>query len=90
MIEFDQYVIMSKDRKWIACGTPRNRELRLIEDLGNIRILTYKSKGVAESGFKNHWFSTYNHNRGENGHIEPPKENDLEAVKMKVTYNEVE
>lgn len=51
------WVIMSKDRKYIAKGTPRNRSLELVEDKrSKKRTLTYASKGVAENGFKNNWF----------------------------------
>lgn len=51
------WVIMSKDRKYIAKGTPRNRSLELVEDRrSKKRTLTYASKGVAENAFKNNWF----------------------------------
>ena len=47
------WVIMTKDRKYIAKGTPRNRYLIPIEDTKNTkRYLTYSSKGRAEAGFK--------------------------------------
>lgn len=52
------WVIMSKDRKLIAKGSPRNRYLIPVEELFNDRkkFLTYSSKGVAEAAFKNHGF----------------------------------
>lgn len=79
MIKFEQWVIMSKDRKVIATGVPRNRKLTSVDKLNNQRILTYKSKGMAESGFKNNWFYQ--------GSLNYTREN-LEAVKMEVTYKE--
>lgn len=48
------WVIISKDRKVIAKGTPRNRCLIEINNKkDNKRVLTYASKGVAESAFTN-------------------------------------
>ena len=47
------WVIMSKDRQYIARGTPRNRYLVRTDDDKNImRYLTYSTKGKAEAGFK--------------------------------------
>lgn len=55
-----QFVIMSKDRRVIAKGTPRNRDLVLVSDLKcKKRFLTYSSKGKAESGFRSSFFSQY-------------------------------
>lgn len=45
------WVIMTKDRKYIARGTPRDRYLVPIKNDAK-RLLTYNSKGKAESGFK--------------------------------------
>lgn len=54
------WVIMSKCRKYIAKGTPRNRELIEVENTSdNKRILTYSSKSKAELAFKNNGFYTY-------------------------------
>lgn len=54
------FVIMSKDRKVIAKGTPRNRELVLVCDTKDKkRFLTYSSKGMAEAGFKSSFFSQW-------------------------------
>lgn len=51
---------MTKCRKFIAKGTPRNRELISIDDKKDKkRYLTYSSKGMAESAFKTSGFSTY-------------------------------
>lgn len=54
------WVIMSKDRKVIGKGTPRNRELVFVDDeKDKKRYLTYSSKGMAESGFKYSFFSQW-------------------------------
>lgn len=45
---------MSKDRQFVAKGTPRKRHLIRIDDKKDKkRFLTYNSKGKAESAFKN-------------------------------------
>jgi len=54
------WVIMSKDRLLIAKGTPRNRCLIEVSNTKDKkRILTYASKGKAESAFKISGFYTY-------------------------------
>lgn len=54
------WLIMAKCRKFIAKGTPRNRELILVDDKKDKkRFLTYSSKGMAESAFKKSGFSTW-------------------------------
>lgn len=45
------WVIMDKKKKAIACGVPRNREMKMFEDC-NSRILTYQSEAKARAGFK--------------------------------------
>jgi hypothetical protein len=75
------WIIVSKDRKKIAKGVPRNRYLWDIDDKKDKkRILTYKSKGMAESGFKNSWFFS-------SGKY---TEEDLEAIKCVLTMAEVQ
>lgn len=44
------WVIMDKKRQAIACGVPRNREMKMFEDC-NSRILTYQSEKKAIAGF---------------------------------------
>lgn len=44
------WVIMDKNRKAIACGVPRNREMKMFENC-NSRILTYQSEKKAIAGF---------------------------------------
>jgi uncharacterized protein with PIN domain len=47
------WVIMTKDRKYIAKGVPRNRWLISVDDKeDNKRVLTYTTKKKAENGFK--------------------------------------
>lgn len=75
------WVIMSKDRKVIAKGTPRNRNLVLIENKKDKkRLITYSSKGMAEAGFKNSWFYSY-------GLPTEYKVDDLEAVEVLMSVN---
>ena len=81
MISVEQWIIMSKDRKWIAVGTPRNRELVPVKDYNGKRILTYKSKGVAENAFKQCGFYCW-------GFDNEPESEDLEAVNVLVEYKE--
>jgi hypothetical protein len=51
------WLIMSKDRQFVAKGTPRNRELVRTDDKKDgKRFLTYTSKGRAEAGFKTSGF----------------------------------
>lgn len=48
------WLIMSKDRQWVAKGTPRNRYLINLSNIKDKkRYLTYTSKGRAEAGFSN-------------------------------------
>lgn len=54
------WVIMTKCKKYIAKGTPRNRYLVAIDDQKDKkRYLTYTSKAKAESAFKVSGFYTY-------------------------------
>lgn len=47
------YTIMDKNKKAIACGSPRNRSMRLLENLNSnkTRILLYRSEKQAISAF---------------------------------------
>lgn len=54
------WLIMTKCRKYVAKGTPRNRCLVSIDNKKDKkRFLTYSSHGMAESAFKTNGFSTY-------------------------------
>lgn len=76
------WIIMSKDRKVVAKGTPRNRCLILTADLKcKKRLLTYSSKGMAEAGFNNNWFYMYGLPLDSRDY----KKEDLEAVEVKMT-----
>lgn len=45
----DLWVIMDKNKKAIACGSPRNRSMRLVESLEDhpMRVLMYGTKARA-------------------------------------------
>jgi len=74
------WIIMSKDRKVVGKGTPRNRELILVSDIKDKkRLLTYSSKGMAESGFKNSFFSQWRLKQ-QNGYTAE----DMEAVEVEL------
>lgn len=85
------WVIMSKNRKLIAKGVPRNRSLVLVNDINDSqRILTYSTKNKAESAFKNHGFYDW----GLEEHIDEWKEGDiwashLEAVQITRSLKEI-
>ena len=51
MLEF--FVIMDKDKKAIACGSPRNRSMRTLESVQRkpVRILMYGTEGRARSAY---------------------------------------
>lgn len=75
------WVIMSKDRKWIAKGIPRSRYLIKVDDKKDSkRILTYSSKRKAEAGFKlNSFYGAHRFDEKEH----------LEAVRCELTLNEI-
>ena len=53
-----KWVIMTKDRKKIAKGTPRNRELIDIDNKNDKkRYLTYTSENTAKRGYTGVWFA---------------------------------
>ena len=48
------WLIMSKDRQYVAKGTPRNRYLIRLDNVKDKkRYLTYTSRGKAEAAFSN-------------------------------------
>lgn len=54
------WLIMTKCRKYVAKGTPINRELIEVDNKKDKkRFLTYSSKKMAESAFKTSGFITY-------------------------------
>ena len=86
------WIIMSKDRKFIAKGTPRNREIvRMDDKKDKKRLLSYSTKGRAESGFKNNGFYGA-HQLNPDPEVpvflaDLPKY--LEAVEVKMTLTEI-
>jgi len=75
------WVIMSKDRTLIAKGTPRNRCLvRVVDEKDQKRLLTYNSKGRAESAFKISGF--YGEQNLPNYEYSKPLSEYLEAVEV--------
>lgn len=95
------FLIMSRDGKLVAKGTPRNRYIHHIDEKNKKRLLTYRSKGVAESAFKNCGFyvspetmqyvkQNYPHLQHERGYIHWQQIEELfEAKEFMVTYTEV-
>lgn len=78
------WLIISKDKKVIAKGTPRNRFLiHFTDKKSNLRYLTYTSKAKAEAAFKSGFFY-YRDTSGEWAPC-PYTRNDLEAVEAKMT-----
>ena len=82
-----KWCIMTKDRKYIAKGTPRNREMVAVQDLDKDkkRFLTYNSKKIAENGFILSGFYSSQINYPH----QDPKEV-YEAVPVEITFKIVE
>lgn len=84
-----KWVIMSKDRKFIAKGVPRNRHLVPVEDKKDKkRILYYSSKKMAENaftscGFYGEWQIKLNSEETRRSYL-------LEAVEVEITIREKE
>jgi hypothetical protein len=77
------WVIMSKERKLIAKGGPRDRYLvEVNDDTDNKRVLTYNTKIRAELAYKESFFF--------NNTPYKVTEEDLEPVKITIIYEEVE
>jgi len=86
------WLIMTKCRKFVAKGTPRNRELVAVDDKKDKkRFLTYSSKKMAESAFKVSGFATYNLNDFPyDGSYRADRSEYLEAVKCEIIIKLVE
>ena len=101
LFEEEVWIITSKDRRLIAKGVPRNRYLCMIDGKEEKRILSYISKGRAESGFKHSGFyhgegvDEYMKSKGYNTkdtwyeNRDDFYDNELEAIKCTVSLNEV-
>lgn len=74
------WVIMSKDRKLIATGYPRKRNLTPVAEAGKERLLTYKTKRTAEAAYRTSGFYG-------GGNITWREEN-LEAVEVSIVVAE--
>jgi hypothetical protein len=81
------WIIMSKDRKFIAKGIPRSRYLMSVDDPTEMRLLTYSSKGRAEAGFKSSGF--YSQYKLPGYKYGEPLATWLEAVPIKMTLEEI-
>ena len=76
------WIIMSKDKRYIAKGVPRNRHLvEVADEKDKKRVLTYQSKGRAEAGYKSSWFYTPSRD------ITP---DDIEAVEVQMTMTTID
>jgi hypothetical protein len=74
------WIIMSKDRKVVAKGTPRNRELVRVDDKKDRkRYLTYTSEAKARAGYTvsgfygKHLIEGFSHGDSLSDHLEPVK-----------------
>ena len=82
------WLIMSRDRKVIAKGTPRNRYLVPVDDESDTkRLLTYSSEGRAKAGFKSSGF--YTHQLPQELRDNYNNSDSLEAVKVEMLIQEV-
>jgi len=80
-IKIESYMIMSKDRQFIATGNVRSRTITPVSNLRKgERLLTYKTEGAAKSAFTNWGF--YGMKQLEEG-------NELEAVHVNISIKEV-
>lgn len=71
MAEIELWVIMDKSKKAIACGSPRNRSMRLLSEIekNTSRILLYGTEGRARAGFSGGMgFFDETYNTGKNPH----------------------
>lgn len=79
---------MSKDRKFIAKGTTRNRHLVRTDDVNDKkRLITYSSEGRANAGFNGPYF--YTHQLSEEDRVIAKDPKNLEAVKVEMIIKEV-
>lgn len=83
------WVIMSRDRKVIAKGTPRNRYLvETADESDTKRLLTYSSEGRARAGFSGGCYF-YTHRLPKEIQDQYRDSNSLEAVKVEMIIQEV-
>jgi len=79
-IKIEAFVIMSKDRKFLATGNVRSRTITPVSEIRKgERLLTYKAEGRAIAAFTQHGF--YGMKQIEEG-------NELEAVPVNIIIQE--
>jgi hypothetical protein len=79
-IKIEAFVIMSKDRQFLATGNVRSRTITPVDKMRKgIRLLTYKTPGAATSAFTKWGF----YGEGQLG-----DDNPLEAVPVNITIQE--
>jgi hypothetical protein len=79
-IKIEAFVIMSKDRQFLATGNVRSRTITPVTEIRKgERLLTYKTEGAATSAFTKWGF--YGMGQIEDG-------NELEAVPVNITIQE--
>ena len=79
-INIDAFMIMSKDRQFIATGNVRDRTITPVNEIRKgERLLTYKAEGRAISAFTKHGFY---------GMKQLTEDNPLEAVPVTITIKE--
>lgn len=80
------WLIMSKNREWVAKGTPRNRCLVKVNDTKDKkRYLTYTSEGRANAAFGGYlgFYSPVAYDKDNPNH-------ELEAVEVEMVIREIE
>lgn len=83
------WVIMSKDRRLIAKGTPRNRELILVNDIKDKkRILTYNSERTAIAAFTTSGFYGQQQLKGWDYKKKLPEFLEAVPIKMTLKFNQ--
>lgn len=79
-IIIESFVIMSKDRQFIATGNVRSRTITPVSQIRKgERLLTYKTKGAATSAFTKWGFY---------GQKQITEDNQLEAVPVNILIQE--
>lgn len=84
LLREEKWVLMSKDRKIIAKGVPRNRYMCLIDE-SNKRILTYNSEGKARANSKGFYSSSGVHEYRKENNLEWSNDIELEPVRVVIT-----
>lgn len=85
--EQEVWMIMSEDGEWLAKGNTRDRTLvhKSLWKTDKMRLLTYKSKGMAESAWKTSWFYVNGPYKRIDEEYPKQGETPMKAVKVKIT-----